>query len=151
MNERINIKVGPEFGELHAHLSRYGAYKGERFKVLASIGSIVEDSGMDLRVGGKHDPEEGGSDWNGRVTVRLSSAYQELRSKILDADQSKAGRLKLLANLGLLAMRGNVVVPARPCEEKRLQHASEHGGSSFDITRLDLAEGMFGESETDWR
>lgn len=150
MNERINIKVGPEFGELHAHLSRYGDSKGERFKVLASIGSIVEDSGLDLRVGATHDCGEGSSDWNGRVTVRLSSAYQELRSKILETGQSKAGRLKLLANLGLLAMRGNVV-PARACEEKRLQQANEDGGSTFDITRLDLAEGMFGESDTDWR
>tara|TARA_R110000824_G_scaffold67524_1_gene174950 strand:- start:333 stop:785 length:453 start_codon:yes stop_codon:yes gene_type:complete len=150
MNERINIKVGPEFGELHAHLSRYGDSKGERFKVLASIGSIVEDSGIDFRVVGNLNHEEGCSDWNGRVTVRLSSAYHELRSKILEADQSKAGRLKLLANLGLLAMRGNVM-SARACEAQLAQPVKKDNGSTFDITRLDLAEGMFGESDTDWR
>ncbi|QCF28087.1 hypothetical protein [Hydrocarboniclastica marina] len=150
MSERINVIVGPAFQELHTHLAGYGNSKGERFKVLASVGAVIENSGIEMPMLGIEQTGPLESDWNGRVNIRLSDAYPELLSKLHSSDLSKAKRLKLLANLGLLAMRGECPSPGPRSAQHSEQKLDDKRSSKSEIDRLGLAAGLFDEGDTTW-
>lgn len=96
MASRVNAFVNSH-PSLKQHLSSFTDGRAERFKLLASLGAILQLLG--------DEPDEqlfvSDDDWSGRINVRISEAHPELSTFLHSSENSQSRTLVHLASLGL--------------------------------------------------